>query len=283
MKKIIYIFVPIALLFLFTNNASGPVLVQQVGYTGSPVDQSNTCSACHSGGNYGASDNLEVLDAAGTTVVTKYQPNTQYTIRLTISVASGNPVGYGFHMIDLRAADNSNVKGFLPTAQQSSGIGIRTIASSGRIYAEHTSRLTTKVINVKWKAPATNVGTIVFYAAAMAVNGSSNESGDSPTAGTSIQLPAATTGVNELAENIKIELSPNPTPSNVLLSLDSKWAKPMKIQMTDIRGRIVLFDNWAINVGNNQRILDMHTFTKGMYMLQILDSENIVSKKLIKL
>lgn len=283
MKRIIYIFASIVILFLYLGNAGGPANVQQIGYTGSPVDQSITCSSCHSGGNYGASASLQVLDSLGTTAVTKYELGKQYTIRLTITVANGNPTGYGFNMIDLRQSNNVNVKGFLPKAQQTTGITISTITSTGNAYAEHSSRQTAKIFNVKWKAPSTNLGNIVFYAAANAVNGDSDTGGDSPTAGTSVQLSPMTTSINELAERINIQLSPNPTPSNVLISLDSKMSTALKILITDISGRIVLSENWTVIEGQNQRLLDLHTFAKGAYMVQIVDNQNIISKKILKL
>ncbi len=283
MKQIIYIFASVATLFLYMGNTGGPANVQQIGYTGSPVDQSATCNSCHNGGNYGASANLEVFDATGTTTVTNYELGKQYTIRLTISISTGNPAGYGFQMIDLRQSNNVNVKGFLPTAQQTAGIAVNTITSTGNIYAEHSSRLNTKIINVKWKAPSTNLGVIVFYAAANAVNGNGDISGDNPTSATSVQLSPMTTGINELAEHLSIQLSPNPTPTNVLVSLDSKVSKALKILITDISGRIVLSENWTVAVGQNQRFLDMQTFAKGAYMVQVVDNQNIVSKKILKL
>lgn len=282
MKKIIYISLSISSFFLFKGNLGGPINAQQIGYTGSPVDQSTTCNACHSGGTYGASASIEVFNDAGTTAVSSYQLNQQYTIRMTIAVSSGSPAGYGFNMIDLQQSNNKNVKGFLPTAQQATGIGIRTISATGNVYAEHSSRITSKIINVKWKAPSTNLGTIVFYGAANAVNSNGSESGDSPTAGVSVQLPAAPTGTYDLSNKINIELSPNPTPSMVSVTLDSKEAKSLKIQVIDLTGRTVISENWAVTVGQNQRSLDFHTFAKGAYMVQIIDNQDVISKKILK-
>ena len=90
-------------------------------------------------------------------------------------------------------------------------------------------------------------------------------------------------GVNELAENVQIQLSPNPTPSTLSVWLDSKVSKSLKIQMTDLSGRIVLSENWSVTMGQNQRTLDLHTFAKGAYMVQIIDNQNVVSKKILKL
>ena len=283
MKIINLLFAAFATIILFINNAGGPVNVQQIGYTGSPIDQSATCNSCHSSGNYDASASLSVLNAAGTAVVTKYELGQEYTIRLTISVGTGTPVGYGFQMIDLRESNNVNVKGFLPTAQQANNISVNKITSTGNVYAEHSSRISSKVINVKWKAPSTNLGTIVFYAAANAVNGNGDITGDSPTSGTSIQLPASTTRTNELSENINIQISPNPTPSNISVTLNSKFSKSLKLQMTDMTGRVVLSENWYVLAGENQRLFDIETVAKGAYMIQIIDNQDIISKKLFKL
>ena len=284
MKKIIYSFGAFAALFLFLNNATGPVAKQQKGYTGAPGDQPNTCVTCHNTGTFGSTAKVEVFDSLGTTAVAKYALGRQYTIRLTISVTSGTPSAYGFQMIDIRKKDSTNVKGFLPKSQQATNIGVDTITASTRVYAGHNMPLTSNIINVKWKAPSTDLGTIVFYAAGNAVNLGGTFAGDNGTPSTSVQITSPiSSGVNELADNVQIQLSPNPTPSKVSISLESKMTKTLKIQITDITGRIVLSDNWAVTVGQNQRSLDMNDFSKGAYMVQIVDNQNIISKKILKL
>lgn len=284
MKKIIYIFSGIVTIFLFVNNATGPIVRQQKGYTGAPGDQPNTCRTCHNSGTYGTTATLQVFDSAGTTAVTKYALGKQYTLRLTISVTSGTPSAYGFQMIDLRKRDSTNIKGFLPKTQQAANIGIDTLTATSRVYAEHNAPLTSNVINVLWKAPSTDIGSVVFYAAVNAVNLSSSTAGDLGSPPVSLELASPlSSGVNELAENVQIQLSPNPTPSTVSVWLDSKVSKSLKIQMTDLSGRIVLSENWSVTMGQNQRTLDLHTFAKGAYMVQIIDNQNVVSKKILKL
>lgn len=283
MKKILYIFSGMATILLFMNNATGPIVKQQKGYTGAPGDQPNTCVTCHNSGTYGSTATIQVFDSLGTTAVTKYALGKQYTIRLTISVTSGTPSAYGFQMIDIRKKDSTNVKGFLAKTSQAADIGIDTITATGRVYAEHNAKLTSNVINVKWKAPSTDLGTIVFYAAGNAVNSGGTNAGDNGTPSVSVQITSPiSSGVNELADNVQIQLSPNPTPSTVSVWLESKISKGLKIQLTDLSGRIVLSESWSVSVGQNQRILDLHTFAKGAYMIQVLDNQNIISKKILK-
>jgi hypothetical protein len=284
MKRIIYSFSAIAFLALFLNNSGGPVVRQQKGYTGAPGDEAGTCVNCHNGGTFAPTATIQVFDAAGTTAVTKYALNTEYTIRLTITAASGTPTGFGFQMIDIRKSNNANVKGFLPKASQAANIGIDTIAASGRVYAEHNARLTSNVINVKWKSPATDLGNIVFYASGNATNAGGSSAGDNGTASVSVQLASPiTSSVNELADNINIQVSPNPTPSTVALQLDSKINKTVKVQLVDLAGRAIFSDKWNVTIGTNQRSIDLRDFSKGIYMVQIVEGQDVVSKKVIKL
>ena len=118
MKKIFYVLMPLVAILLFVNNTSGPIVVQQKGYTGAPGDQPNTCRTCHNTGTYGSSAIIEVFDSAGTIAVTKYALGKQYTIRLTISVTSGTPSAYGFQMIDIHGdeikLDSTKLEYYLP-------------------------------------------------------------------------------------------------------------------------------------------------------------------------
>jgi hypothetical protein len=284
MKKILYIFSAFATILLFVNNATGPVVRQQKGYTGAPGDQPSTCVTCHNTGVFAPTATIQVFDSLGTTAVTKYALGRQYTIRFTITATSGTPSAYGFQIIDIRKSDNTNVKGFLPKADQAANIGIDTITATSRVYAEHNARLTLNVINVKWKAPATDLGNIVFYAAGNAVNSGGSNADDIGTASVNVQLASPiTSGVNELADNINILVSPNPTPSMVALRLESKINKAVKIQIVDLTGRVVLYENWGISVGTNQQSIDLKDFARGVYMIQIVEGQNIVSKKVIKI
>jgi Secretion system C-terminal sorting domain/Reeler domain len=284
MKKVLYIFSAVATILVFVNNAGGPIVKQQKGYTGAPGDQPSTCITCHNTGTFAPTATLQVFDAAGTTAVTKYALGAEYTLRLTITATSGTPTAFGFQMIDIRKKDSTNVKGFLPKTSQAADIGIDTITTTGRVYAEHNAKLTSNVINVKWKAPATDLGNIVFYAAGNAVNSGGTNAGDNGTASVSFQLASPiSSGVNELADNINIQLSPNPTPSVVALRLESKLNKAVKIQIVDLTGRAILSENWNVSIGANQRSVDLKDYAKGVYMVQIIEGQNIVSKKVIKI
>jgi Secretion system C-terminal sorting domain len=287
MKKLIYtIFSLTSLAIIFLNNSSGPAASRDQGYTGAPIKGSTlkegTCQTCHAGGTFNSSAKLEVFDSLGTTAVTSYQPNKVYNLRLTISAAAGTPSGYGFQMIDLLKSDTSNVKGFLAKDKQATSIGI-AVTSGGRVYAEHNAILPSNIINVKWKAPASGKGGVVFYAVGNAVNSGGSSGGDNGTSSVNVELKESTSAINDLATKVTINIAPNPTSDRAEIFLASTESRNLQVRLTDITGRIVLTDYWKIVAGDNQKSVDLHNVAKGAYLIQLIENQDVISKKIIKL
>jgi hypothetical protein len=286
MKKIIYTSLSLFLLgTLFLNSSKGPAAIRNTGFTGAPIKggttMEGTCQNCHNSGTFNSSGKLEILDSLGTTLVTSYQPNKVYTVRFTISVTTGTPTGYGFQMIDLLKSDTTNVKGFLAKDKQATNIGIDTI-TAGRVYAEHNAVLTTNIINVKWKAPASGKGIVTFYAMGNAVNSGGSSGGDSPTGPVNLELKESTSSVNDLATKVTINIAPNPTSDRADIFLSSTESRSLQVRLTDITGRIVLTDNWKVVEGDNQKSVDLHNVAKGAYLIQLIENQDVISKKIIK-
>jgi Secretion system C-terminal sorting domain/Reeler domain len=287
MKKIINIFSFMAIGILLVSNSGGKAAVEGEGMTGAPGDrmQANgsaiTCQNCHNNGTYNPTAKIEFFNDAGTAAVTKYEADKTYTIRLTIS-ATGTPPAYGFQMIDIRKTGSTNIKGFLPTTSQATGIQVTAITTgnqANRSYAEHSRRLTSNMINVKWKAPASGTGSVVFYAVGNAANGS----GGNGTASINAEFAELTSSVNELATTVEMSVSPNPTSESVVLSLSSKKSKNIHVRMTDISGRTVISEKKTIQEGENTIKLDVSNLVTGVYMIQVVENQDIISKKILKL
>jgi Secretion system C-terminal sorting domain len=285
MKKIIYTLALLSSATFFMSNSGGYGESNGEGITGAPGDQflasgdAKTCQFCHNGGTFNPSATIAVFDEAGTNAVTKYEAGKTYTIRFTVNAGNGAPSGYGFQMIDIRKSNNANVKGFVAT--QATGIKLTTL--SGRVYAEQSSRRTTKTFDVKWKAPSPSVGTVTFYAVGNAVNGNSSTGGDNGTSSVKVDLADLTSSVNELAVQVEMSVAPNPSAEMINLSLMSKSAKNIQIQMTDISGRTVMSEKWQIQAGENFKQLNINHLLKGAYMIQVIENQNVVSKKIIKI
>lgn len=286
MKKTTYIFTVLVLAtILFSSHAGGYAAVEGLGLTGAPGDtkltngDAVTCQSCHNSGSFNSSATLELFNEAGTTAVTKYEPTKIYTIRVTINAAAGTPAGYGFQMIDIRKSNDANLKGF--EAAQASGIKLTTL-TNGRVYAEHSNRSSSKTFNVKWKAPASGTGIVTFYAVGNAVNGNGGTSGDNGTASVKIDFAEMTSSVTDLAAQVQMSISPNPTTEGVVLSLSSKVSKKVQVRMTDVSGRTVISENWQIQAGENLKRWDISHLAKGAYMIQVIENQDVISKKIIK-
>lgn len=286
MKKIIYTFCAMAsALILFTSHAGGFAAAESQGLTGAPGDTKlsngdpKTCQFCHNSGSFNPKATIDILDEAGANAVTKYEADKTYTIRVSVNAGAGTPAGYGFQLIDIRKSNDANVKGFLAT--QATGIQLTPL--NNRIYAEHSMRSTSKTFDVKWKAPSPSVGTVTFYAVGNAVNGNSGTSGDNGTAPVKVDLSDLTSGVNELAAQVMMSVSPNPTTEGVVLSISSKVTKKVTVRFLDISGRTHISENWHIQTGANSKKWDISRLPRGAYMVQVIDNEGVVSKKIIKI
>ena len=53
--------------------------------------------------------------------------------------------------------------------------------------------------------------------------------------------------------------------------------------MTDVSGRSVISENWQIQAGENLKRWDISRLAKGAYMIQIIENQDIISKKIIKI
>lgn len=288
-KNIFTLLAGMAILMLFLNSSSGYGSVNDEGITGAPGDEMNganpkTCQYCHSSGAFGPPTmTIQFLDSTATNAVTSYLPNKLYTIRVTITAGSGTPTGYGLQMIDIRKSNSTNLKGFLPTTQQNTGIQITTLMKNARQYAEHNRRSTSNRFDIKWRAPLTSgLGTVTFYAAGNAVNGDGDLTGDGTTFKNG-ELPEGRVSTNDIVGNLHFSLSSNLTTEGVTLNLLSPDTRILQVRMTDLSGGTVLLDSWKIMSGGNQKTLDLSQVCKGAYMIQIIENQSIVTKKIIKL
>jgi hypothetical protein len=173
-----------AIILLYANSNGSPG-----GYSGSPGDNNQTCTSCHSGSAINQSGWItSTIPAEG------YTPGQTYQI--TVSGVHTGVVRFGFEL----------------TAENSSGqkVGTFAITESTRTKLVNQSKSVTHLFggttptgnsnswNVNWTAPATDIGQITFYAAINAANGNGGTSGDvvyRTTLGVNASAPAALLGI----------------------------------------------------------------------------------------
>ena len=84
------------------------------------------------------------------------------------------------------------------------------------------------------------------------------------------------TGVKEIGSAGSINVHPNPTNGQIHITRNS--ALPATVQVTDVTGRVILNQQAA----SNQLSVDMTSFARGVYYVQIIEQNNIITKKIIK-
>jgi hypothetical protein len=138
--------------------------------TGSPLS-SATRAQCHSGGSFGASISMQLLD--GGVPVTSYTAGTTYTIEYTVA---GTSSGFGFQGVALTSTNTAGGSFSAPSA------GSQTVTIAGRSYVEHLGLSSNGNFQATWTAPAANSGSISFYGIGLAANSNGGTSGDQVTA-----------------------------------------------------------------------------------------------------
>lgn len=163
--------------FVFAGNSNGRATVSNSGSTGAPGE--NTCSQCHSGGNFNTSVTVQMFAQGATVPTTQFSPGNTYTVKVTVNNTMGSPAGYAFQLTALTTADNSPLSGYsnLASNVKQKLITVQN-AFNGRTYLEHNGVTLNNVFQFNWTAPSTLSEAITFYASGNVVNGNGSTSGD---------------------------------------------------------------------------------------------------------
>lgn len=142
------------------------------GANGSVASFGNTCRACH--GNTIGNGSVQILGAPAT-----YTANTIYN--LSVRVADATQLGAGFQISVEDAAGNHRGTMILVNAthtQHNAGWVNHTNAGVNNAVANWAANGNSATYAVQWQAPASDVGTLTFWAAGNAINNNFTNSGD---------------------------------------------------------------------------------------------------------
>ncbi|NND06712.1 MAG: T9SS type A sorting domain-containing protein [Saprospiraceae bacterium] len=254
---------------IWVGHSSGAGARQDTDRTGGPI-ASGYCVNCHSGGAFGTDVSITLLEGMDT--VAQYEPGATYTLRVDISAEGA--AGYGFQAVALDADNNG--AGMYGTP----GDGVKVTAVNGIDYAEHSARSSSNSFEIEWTAPDAGAGAVGFYAAGNAVNGNGGTSGDEPDTVSLVIDEAVLSGIADLAQQINLQLAPNPATDFIRLNWSNEHAQVSDIRIVTLSGRTL-----------QQRVLDAEAgaiemqvgdYPAGVYFAQVSSDQGIQTKRFLK-
>lgn len=268
--RLLFSTVILACILIFSlANKNGRASSQNRGNTGAPGDETSlglpkTCMNCHNQGPITASVAITVLDSANQPI-TQYRPGWKYTASVKITATGTGLQGYGFQMIALKDAGNTDLDGFTDTNPNNYKIAN---ISGGRTYAEHDNVSTSNTFNVKWTAPAAGTGSVTFYASGNAVNGNGTTSGDG--AGVfSLQLNEFGTVATSEVQKIQYSVKTMPNPMVGDAQLDVSGLPVGRYIVRAYHGAGTLIWESECSAAENTLQLPADAWPKGIYYIGV--------------
>lgn len=290
--RLVYtIFIGALLLVFSLGNKNGRASTPPgAGNTGAPGDEALfngtpiVCNSCHTPSNpnpISSSVTISILDADGDTV-TQYLPGNQYTARVIINTQTGNPVRWGFQMIALKDAGNTDLDGFSDV--NPNNYKIATVNSTGRTYAEHDNSSTSNIFNVKWTAPVAGTGNVTFYAAGNAVNNNGQNTGDGASfSNLKLTEGSVSSTQNPDADRLGLRLWPNPIVAETNFYFNAPQAGNYRLAVHDLSGRMVWESTQTLPSGENHLAISAAGWDSGIYFASLTGNGVSANVKVVKL
>lgn len=266
-----------AMAILLMSNSGGRATSGNGDNTGAPTSNA-FCQQCHSSGAFSPSLAIAVFETGTTTAVTEYIGGVTYDVKVTVTAANGSPAGYGMQMTCLDANNNAIV-GF---SEPSSNAQLATL-NNGRQYVEQSGMSSTNVFTTKWTAPATNTGTVTFYAGGVAANASGSTAGDGATKGSLILAETSSSATKNTA-TLAVQIKAYPNPVTDVLNIETIGSTSGKHTLTiaNMAGQIVLQQVIQLDFGMDFTQIAVENLAKGVYTLTLAQEGKVTTTQILK-
>lgn len=251
------------------------------GRTGSPGETTCNTSGCHVGNALNATGG-SITISAPTLANWQYFPGAVYPISVTVSRAGCPIFGVGFEALRSTGANAGTL-----TAGVGTTLKAATILGNTRTNIVHTlnggtSSTGSKTFTFNWTAPAAGTGTVTFYAAGNATNGSGSTSGDFIYT-TSQTVTESATGIEEGIVASSIKIHPNPIVDNINLSFQLMSNEEVAVRILSLEGKLVETAlQEKLQSGNHNLVIPAPT-QKGIYLLELEHSSGTSTRKIVVL
>ena len=228
----------------------------------SPGDNGNTCSQCHSGGNFTGNPSITTNIPVG-----GYELNTDYTI--SINLANTNAPRVGYQLTAEKVSDNSKVGSF------SSGANAQVFNNNSHV--THPSPLGTGgnfMLDIIWKSPTTDVGEVKFYASINGVDGNGSTSGDSVF---NTNTSVSSLSISE-ANRLDFSMYPNPSSKEMVTIQLPTGTLKADVNLYDISGRLI--KSQKITSNNNK--VSVQNLSNGIYVFKVAADGKLGAQQFVK-
>ncbi len=89
-------------------------------------------------------------------------------------------------------------------------------------------------------------------------------------------------GVEELNEYLSMNIYPNPATDVLTIDLFSLKQDTYKLQLMNIAGQVVYLETVNLNNALVKKQIDLENLPQGIYLIQLINNENVFSKRVIK-
>ena len=282
---------------IILSNSSGPASSGNGNRTGAETGSSVGCAGggCHTSGT---TTTIAIeLDSAGVTT-TRYKGGMSYTVKITgANTSTSSLPKFGFQLCAIKgsvgaatpiSAGTWNTPLPASTKLVAPGAGhlVTLLEQSARINATTGTggAGTTYVQSFSWTAPVSGSGTISFWCALNAVNGSGSGGDKFNTNHVVFQEWPLGTGVDFVRNenNFNLSLFPNPITTQINLVYKLEKASAVAIKLFDITGKMVLdMQNGTVDAGEQRITANTSALSKGVYFINLNVEGIITTKKII--
>ncbi|NRB47118.1 MAG: T9SS type A sorting domain-containing protein [Saprospiraceae bacterium] len=266
---------------LFQSSSSGRATAAGSGNTGAPGDSNSTCISCHgNNADIQVDLNIEATNADGL-AVTQYEPETTYTLKVSLDPQMGSPAAYGFQMLSLNAPLDMNGDAINSWVNASSNANI--VELSNRTYVEHTSPSSSNEFTVDWVAPSAGAGVVTFYACGNGVNLNGSTSGDNADCATFVFEEAVVSSTQELANTFDLSVAPNPARDFIQLSSNMPSTNNYQMEIYSLSGQLLRRQSREFVAGEQTTRLPIENLIGGIYIIRISSGQKSANLKFVKL
>ena len=89
------------------------------------------------------------------------------------------------------------------------------------------------------------------------------------------------TGIKNVTNSSSLNVAPNPANESININFVNQIADDTQLKMYTTNGQLIFHENLNQFVGNYRKNLDVTNYPKGIYFIQMITNNNVVTKKVV--